>query len=220
MFVTATAALIVAAHFIQRRRRATRWLLFPSASAIATAAAKGWPHSAIEPFSSLLTLAGCGDAVKSGVPASRVRVTFSTDNDRKSHGADSEIDAVWNRRLAAAKESGGRLFDQSKFRLAKIGWAPGGREEVVQIDLGLTSYKEYVGTNQRPDAQRGPLEADGLRTHGDASAHLSNALGCDAAPNLRRSDRLLRRSGELRAGAYNGPSGHAEPSNIGVDCAW
>jgi len=106
----------------------------------------------------------------------------------------------------------------SKFRLHRIGWVDGAREEVT-IELGLTGYKEYVGTNQLPDAQRAVLEADGARVHGDAAAHLSNALGCETV--LLTADAqvvLLRRSRMVSSGEglYNGPSGHAEPSHAGI----
>ena len=190
----------------------------PSAAAIALAAARGWPGKAVEPYASLLTLQGAGPGLRSGVPKARVRVVFSPAHDRRPHRSDANIEAVWSRRLAAAEASGGRLFDMSKFRLARIGWSDR-RCDQLRIDLGLTSYKEYVATNQLPDAERKLLESSGSAAYGDAGAHLSNALGCETLL-LTSDDQVvfLRRSAKVSSGEglYNGPSGHAEPSHAGI----
>ena len=118
--------------------------------------------------------------------------------------------------MAKARDTGGKLFDASKFRLHRIRRAS--RDE-IEIELGLTSYKDYVGTNLRCEADRAALEADGLDVLGDPSAHLSNALGCEAMLiTLDGLAVLLRRSGAVATGSglYNGPSGHAEPSHAGI----
>ena len=52
---------------------------------------------------------------------------------------------MWNAKL----EGGAKLFDQSKFRLRRIGWE--GRR--VRLELGLTGYKEYIGTHRRPEKE-------------------------------------------------------------------
>ena len=89
----------------------------------------------------------------------------------------------------------------------------------VTLNVGLTSYKEYVATNTRarPAAQLAILRRDGLATHGDINAHASLALGVETV--LQTSDGgvvLLRRSNEvaLFGGVYNGPSGHPEPAHV------
>lgn len=201
--VSAAAALLAFLHVRRRRRLAHA----------------SWPAQAFEPFTLLLTLAGAAPALRSGVQAAQVRVDFSPAHDRTAHAHDDEIDATWNRRLAAAKASGGKLFDMSKFRLHRIGWSGRGGEELC-IELGLTSYKEYVGTNQAPSERRVALEVDGVAACGDCTAHLSNALGVETL--LLTSDKkvvLLRRSAKVSGhiGLYNGPSGHAEPSHAGLD---
>ena len=224
--VAAAAAVLLAASvhaalssYRRRRRYGPLSLAFPTGAAAVRAAAQGWPTKALEPYLPLLTLAGADATVLGGVTAARVRVSFAPAHDRRPHAADAEIEAVWRRRLAQAEASGGRLFDQSKFRLQRIGWVDR-RRDAVLIELGLTSYKEYVGTNQLPEAARQALEADGAREHdGDASAHLSNALGCETL--LLTSDAqvvMLRRSRQVSSGEglYNGPSGHPEPSHAGI----
>ena len=88
------------------------------------------------------------------------------------------------------------------------------------LELGLTGYREYVGTHLVDAAERRALEDDGERDHGERGAHMANALGCEAV--LVTSDGhavLLRRSGEVatHGGLYNGPSGHPEPSRAVVE---
>ncbi|CAE7253754.1 Nudt22 [Symbiodinium pilosum] len=109
-----------------------------------------------------------------------------------------------------------RIYDGSKFRLHSVAWVDG----VLQVNLGLTGYKEYLGTHQRPPTESQQLGEDGLRDFGDKAAHFSQALGCEAV--LGTSDGqavLLRRSGAVgtNSGLYNGPSGHPEPKNAGVE---
>ena len=79
---------------------------------------------------------------------------------RKRAGVEANGDAVG----AAAEASGGRLYDMSKFRLHGLGWqsSDGVHGSEVRIQLGLTSYREYVGTNQAPAHWRRRLETDGL----------------------------------------------------------
>lgn len=168
-----------------------------------------------EPYTILLSLAhsvwrGSGR----GVPAAAVSVSLSAAHDRVPHESDACIDARWEEK----KRSSAKLFDMSKFRLRSASWDSNGR--TVRLELGLTGYKEYVGTNQLPQRERLALEAAGAYSHGDKRAHLSNALGCETL--LVTSDEmvvLLRRSARVayHSGQYNGPSGHAEPSHAEVD---
>ena len=68
------------------------------------------------------------------------------------------------------------VFDGKKFRLAGVEKAGGG----VVLRVGLTTYREYVGTQH---VER--LRKTGARK-GDATLHLSCALGCEAATRRRR----------------------------------
>ena len=176
-----------------------------------------WPARAFEGFTLMMTLKDAPSRVlRAGVPASAVHVSLSAEHDRVPHASDEEIDKAWNDRLAKVRASGGKLFDASKFRLRRIGW----RDGKVFMDLGLTSYKEYIGTNRALEERRRALEADGVIDCGEAAAHLSNALGSETM--LVTSDGqcvLLRRSSKVQqsVGLYNGPSGHAEPAHAGLD---
>ena len=116
-----------------------------------------------------------------------------------------------------------RLWDAPKFRLAETQVnAPDQSHPAapaVTLQLGLTSYKEYVGTNTDACSSetRAALRRDGLAMRGDERAHLSCALGVETV--LETSDGcmvLLRRSDEVATfgGVYNGPSGHPEPARV------
>lgn len=143
-------------------------------------------------------------------------------SDRKPHVSDdTRMESTWQTRLTKAAETGGSLYDGYKFRLHCIQWdnnSDGGRGS-VHISMGLTSYKEYVGTNQLPSADRATLEADGVMNFGNADAHLSNALGCETVLVTHDAQVvLLRRSDKVGSGTglYNGPSGHPEPGDAGL----
>jgi len=147
-----------------------------------------------------------------GTPVSAVRVEYGRHFRRLPHEEDT-IEDAWS----AAIASNPRIFDKSKFRLASI--VPGGAGVDVTIRLGLTGYKEYMGTNRLPHKPRNKLAMDGERVHNDANTHLSNALGCETV--LITSDGqlvLLRRSSKVatHGGQFNGPSGHPEPSNAAI----
>lgn len=141
-----------------------------------------------------------------GLPRGAVRIETGAHFARKPHPTDAAIADVWAARLAASA----RLFDAPKYRLASFVVAGG--ECVLQI--GLTGYREYIGTHLSPEFAR--LVADGEGANGDGSAHLSCALGVETV--LLTADHhvvLLRRSREVAtsAGEYNGPSGHPEPDH-------
>jgi hypothetical protein len=172
-------------------------------------ARQGWPPEAFAPFVPLLTLAGSG---LSGAGAAVLSLSFGSSHDRVPHSSDSRIDELWRAKL----DGGSKLFDQSKFRLRRIGWE--GRR--IRLELGLTGYKEYIGTHRRPENELAALEAAGSAMHGEPRAHLSCALGCEAI--LLTADRqvvLLRRSAKTatHSGLYNGPSGHPEPQHAGIE---
>ena len=194
--------------------RARRTVLAAASAAAATAAAlcaipKSMAVMADEPYSLLMSPPDDANAIQ----LASIKVTFTSTANRKSQVADEAgIEASW----AEAREKQPRLFDKSKFRLASIRWTSG----AINIDLGLTSYKDYVGTNRLPVERRTALEADGERLYGDRTAFLSNALGVEAV--LETSDGqivLLRRSTAVTGGhgLYNGPSGHPEPSHAGLE---
>mgnify|MGYP002803426254 FL=1 len=142
----------------------------------------------------------------------QVDLSFEKEHNRKEHPKD-QIEECWE--VALAKNP--RLFDGSKFRLQKVSFDKDAK--LLRLQLGLTSYKEYLGTNRLDEEKRQIFRKDGIEHFGDEAAFFSNALGCEAA--LCTSDQqlvLLRRSGAVgtHSGLYNGPSGHPEPKNAGI----
>ena len=91
---------------------------------------------------------------------------------RRPHALDDLIDETWARALDAKPN----LFDGAKFRLASASSSGG----TATLRIGLTGYREYVGTNRAPHWER---------LAGDGGAHLSNALGCETA--LETADPVL-----------------------------
>ncbi|KAG8470844.1 hypothetical protein KFE25_009265 [Diacronema lutheri] len=145
-----------------------------------------------------------------GLSRAAVRVETGTLYARAPHSTDAAIADVWASRLSA----NARLFDAPKYRLASVAAAEG----ACVLRIGLTGYREYIGTHLSPEFST--LVADGEREsaagRGDASMHLSCALGVETV--LLTSDGyvvLLRRSRAVAtsAGEYNGPSGHPEPEH-------
>ena len=195
----------------------------------------GGSTRASEPEGSAYTLtfrAYDGAGVPSGLGETEVEVDFGEQHDRVPHVSDDGIDEAWRRQLLSAP----RTWDAPKFRLASVlvtstagGTTAGGAERLdrrdgraapaVLLRVGSTSYREHVGTctSSRDAAARRALREDGLATFGSASAHLSDALGVEAA--LETSDGglvLLRRAAGVvgSVGKFNGPSGHPEPELV------
>ena len=143
-----------------------------------------------------------------------VHVRLSTQCDRRPlKGHDKNLQSRWE----TALRENPRIFDASKFRLHRA--EKDQQTGHVTLHLGLTSYKEYLGTNRADEHSRTILRDNGMREFADANAHLSNALGCEAV--LVTSDSfvaLLQRSCAVatHGGLFNGPSGHPEPSRARI----
>jgi len=149
----------------------------------------------------------------STITEANLRVDFGRQYNRKPHRNDEKsLGQAW----LAATEKNPRIFDGSKFRLHRIVLDADGR---VMLELGLTGYREYLGTNRLPTDALRQLEADGQAEHANPRAHLSDALGCETIL-LTADDQvvLLRRSSSVatHGGLHNGPSGHPEPGRAGV----
>ena len=69
-----------------------------------------------------------------------------------------------------------RLLGAAPVELARELLDEGGR---VAIELGLTGYREYLGTNRLAAEAVRQLEADGQAEHANPRAHFSDALGCE-----------------------------------------
>jgi len=135
---------------------------------------------------------------------------------RRPHAElDATIDSTWDKRVSANP----RVYDAPKYRLA--GALPlraddhgTARPVACALKLGITGYKEYLGTHTA--AHLGRLMDDGRVAHGDENAHLSCALGVETVLMTRDAHVvMLRRSMAVatHGGLYNGPSGHPEPAH-------
>lgn len=152
-----------------------------------------------------------------GIGEEEVAIEFGAPFNRAAHPTDGEIDIAWRAKLLESP----KMWDALKFRLASLEAHKGSDGPAVTIRLGVTSYKDYVGTNADgvPAARLASLRADGRANHADAHAHESRALGVETI--LETSDGnfvVLRRSAGVATfrGVFNGPSGHPEPKDVGI----
>lgn len=133
-------------------------------------------------------------------------VTFNRKTLPKCH--EDAIDAVWQERCA----KNDKLWNGTKFRLDAAYTDSETGENCTVFNLGITSYKDFIGTNWSPDAR---LYQDlGKENVENSQAYLSDALGVGAL--VETADNhfiLLRRSqhcGEA-IGLMDIPGGHPEP---------
>lgn len=136
-------------------------------------------------------------------------------NEASSHCANSrdgkhltdEIDENWRHRT----EKNPKIFNATKFRVHSIQSYEEDCNKVLMC-LGVTDYKEYLGTNWADNVEE--LQARGLAIHDNTQSYLSDALGVGAF--LLTIDRyvvFIKRS-EFCAEApctWDIPGGHAEP---------
>uniref|UniRef100_G3VMX8 Nudix hydrolase 22 n=1 Tax=Sarcophilus harrisii TaxID=9305 RepID=G3VMX8_SARHA len=145
-----------------------------------------------------------------GLAEERVRAELSPAYDRRPlPGGEDSITDAWDARRRAQPW----LFNAPKFRLhsAALGSPdPGG--PLLTLRLGLTSYRDFLGTNWASSAGR--LRCQGSADWGDAQAYLADPLGVGAM--LGTSDGFLvflRRSLRVAEapGLIDVPGGHPEP---------
>ncbi|XP_051821396.1 uridine diphosphate glucose pyrophosphatase NUDT22 [Antechinus flavipes] len=148
-----------------------------------------------------------------GLAEERVRAELSPAYDRRPlPGGEDSITEAWNARRQAQPW----LFNAPKFRLhsAALGSPePGGPR--LTLRLGLTSYRDFLGTNWASSAGR--LRCQGRADWGDAQAYLADPLGVGAM--LGTSDGFLvflRRSLRVAEapGLIDVPGGHPEPQAL------
>ncbi|XP_063001904.1 uridine diphosphate glucose pyrophosphatase NUDT22 [Elgaria multicarinata webbii] len=140
-----------------------------------------------------------------GITKAEVRAELAPLYDRKSLPDDQvKIEMAW----AVRREQKPWLFDAPKFRLHSIVLEGG----LLIFRLGLTCYKDFVGTNLAERAAH--LQEQGREDFGNSQAYLAEPLGVGAM--LHTDDDkfvFLRRS--LRVGEAPGkvdvPGGHPEP---------
>ncbi|XP_012318531.1 uridine diphosphate glucose pyrophosphatase NUDT22 isoform X5 [Aotus nancymaae] len=145
-----------------------------------------------------------------GLPQEQVQAELSPAYDRRPlPGGDEAITAIWETRLKAQPW----LFDAPKFRLHSATLAPTGSQgPQLLLHLGLTSYRDFLGTNWSSSAAW--LRQQGAADCGDTQAYLSDPLGVGAA--LATADDFLvflRRSWQVAeaTGLVDVPGGHPEP---------
>lgn len=147
---------------------------------------------------------------RGGLPEDQVRAELSPAYDRRPlPGGDQAIAAAWESRLRAQPW----LFDAPKFRLHSASLAPAGSQgPQLLLHLGLTSYRDFLGTNWASSAAW--LRQQGAADWGDRQAYLADPLGVGAA--LATADDFLvflRRSRQVAEapGLVDVPGGHPEP---------
>ncbi|XP_005105372.1 uridine diphosphate glucose pyrophosphatase NUDT22 [Aplysia californica] len=123
---------------------------------------------------------------------------------------NSMIDNIW----AERQQKNPRLFNGTKFRLHGVRDS-GTSGEIVELLVGVTDYKEYLGTNWSPKVNE--LKEDGQRLHNNSQTFLSDALGVGAFVVTKDNCMILqRRSPHLAeaSGLWDVPGGHAEPCEL------
>lgn len=160
-----------------------------------------------------------------GLSEDRVRVELSPRyNRRPLPQYEARIAESWSQRCLQNPW----LFNGSKFRIhsASLEREEGedesgeGRQErgvLLRLRLGLTCYRDFMGTNWAPWAA--VLQQRGLGELGDSQAYLAEPLGVgamlltadDSFVFLKRSERV----GEA-AGKIDIPGGHPEPKAVAV----
>ncbi|KAL6045861.1 hypothetical protein STEG23_024365 [Scotinomys teguina] len=158
----------------------------------------------MDPEVSLLLLCPLG-----GLSQEQVAVELSPAHDRRPlPGGDKTITAIWETRLQTQPW----IFDAPKFRLHSATLASSSPGPQLLLHLGLTSYRDFLGTNWSSSASW--LRQQGATDWGDKQAYLADPLGVGAT--LVTADDFLvflRRSQQVAEapGLVDVPGGHPEP---------
>ncbi|KAL7115617.1 hypothetical protein ACP275_04G193500 [Erythranthe tilingii] len=154
----------------------------------------------------------------SGLSPSEVSVVFDQTHDRIPHpdaGLESSIAEIWSERI----QQNPSLFNGLKFRYGGHSLCRGldpSQKTRVCLQLGLTDYRTFVGTNLNPLWERFLVssEDDWIRCR-----HTSNPLGNGAIVETSDGEIvLLQRSNNVGEfpGHFVFPGGHPEPQEVGV----
>ncbi|XP_038643414.1 uridine diphosphate glucose pyrophosphatase NUDT22 [Scyliorhinus canicula] len=143
----------------------------------------------------------------------QVRVEISSAcNRRLLLDQERRIADIWRQR----QQEKPWLFNGAKFRIQAATLEGGGRRLLLR--LGLTCYRDYLGTNWAPEARL--LQERGLADLGDSQAYLAEPLGVGAMVHtaddcfvfLRRSEQVAEAAGQVDI-----PGGHPEPKMAAKD---
>ncbi len=109
------------------------------------------------------------------------------------------VEGVINSKWASMLQSNPTLFSGAKFRLSAVkGQREGEGGAAVTLQIGLTNYKEYVGTHCPDESAFALLREEGRKRHDNPEIYLSLALGCqclvitadDMMLFMRRSEKV------------------------------
>ena len=142
--------------------------------------------------------------------ADKLLVDFSPNFNRKII-ADLEplIEKNW---LQLKKELGDKLYNDDKFRIHSVKET---EDNIAVVEVGITDYKSYVGTNLGNDLN--VFVARGMTDFSNKKACVSDALGVGSIVLTADNYLLLvRRSFEVAEGQgmTDFPGGHAEPKAL------
>ncbi|CAG5121140.1 unnamed protein product [Candidula unifasciata] len=119
------------------------------------------------------------------------------------------IERIWIERL----QQNPSLFNGTKFRVHHVTSTDDGDRVIMY--LGITDYKEYLGTNWAPNVKN--LQQKGIEIHGNSQAFLSDALGVGASVVTEDNFLVLLWRSKHCAEApsmWDVPGGHAEPKKL------
>uniref|UniRef100_A0A6J0UH00 Uridine diphosphate glucose pyrophosphatase NUDT22 n=1 Tax=Pogona vitticeps TaxID=103695 RepID=A0A6J0UH00_9SAUR len=143
-----------------------------------------------------------------GITESQVRAEVSPRYDRRLLLGDQlQIETAWE----ARRQESPWLFDGSKFRLNSLRIDEG----IVTFCLGLTCYKDFVGTNLSKTAEQ--LQERGRQDFGDSRAYLAHPLGVGAMLHMADDQFVFLRRSLCVAeapGKMDIPGGHPEPQVV------
>ncbi|XP_022096977.1 nucleoside diphosphate-linked moiety X motif 22-like [Acanthaster planci] len=148
-----------------------------------------------------------------GIPPSKLQVQLCKDYNRKLLPSnETNIDRIWELR----RKNNPKLYNGSKFRFHTIKAGSFGEDSCsVTFCLGLTGYKDFIGTNWADNAAE--LSALGKKDFANSQAYMADALGVSAF--VQTQDDLvifIRRSASVgeAQGLWDIPGGHPEPSEV------
>lgn len=147
-------------------------------------------------------------SIKDGyfVPRSNLNVVVSRSYNRRPlpEPYESDINVTWDKRVA----ENSKVWNGTKFRIDTATAENGS----ATFHIGLTDYKDFIGTNWSPNART--FVELGLKLCGNTHAYMSDALGVGAFV-LTADDHiiLLKRSAHCAEapGMWDIPGGHPEP---------
>lgn len=120
---------------------------------------------------------------------------------------ETQIDETWNERV----RKNPTIWNGTKFRIESVVEM----NNSVTFNLGITSYKEFIGTNWSPSAEL--YRQLGVADHCDSQVYMSDALGVGAFLETADGQVVLLKRGEHLAeapGLWDIPGGHPEPKEL------